>query len=83
MANVELFDGMNRRSAPARRTQVTDAVTYRIIFSVCFIVFLWSMAVELLAPKQWRTLSDVARGKSLWTSANDAAHRCASIAFQG
>ena len=83
MANVGFVDGMARRIPPARKKRVTEAATYKIVFSVCFTVFLWAMAIERLVPRQWRTLSDESSTTSLWRTAKDAAHSCTAIAFQG
>jgi hypothetical protein len=83
MANVDIADYMTRRIAPSRKRQAMDSVAYRLIFSVCFIVFFWAMALERLVPQTWRTLSEVPTRKSLWMSAKEAAQICTSIAFQG
>ena len=83
MANVEFIQGSTLRDVPARKRQHTDAVAYALVFSVCFIVFFWAMAIERLVPSDWRHLSAGHAATSLWSSAKEAAHRCTAIAFQG
>ena len=68
--------------APARRHR-TDAIEYRVIFSICFAVLLGVGVAERLLPRDWRFVSTDQGPASLLSEVTAAAHRTTAIAFQG
>jgi len=82
MAKLEIANS-TLQAIPARARQHREPVAYTMVFCVCFIVFLWAMAIERLLPREWRQMSDPYGHKSVWSNARDTAHRCTAIAFQG
>ncbi len=73
---------MTPPSAARRRTRGTS-LEYRLVFSVCFAVFVGVLTLERLIPKSWRKVSDLAGVTSILPEARSTAHRYTSIAFQG
>ena len=60
-----------------------DAIQYRLIYSVCFFVFIWATLAERMFRGRPRT--DAVDGKrlSLMAEVRDSAHRCTALAFGG
>jgi hypothetical protein len=69
--------------AAARRRNKGTSLEYRLVFSVCFAVFVGVLTLERLIPKSWRKVSDLAGVTSILPEARATAHRYTSIAFQG
>ena len=83
MSNVEMMSDIGARLPSAERTTRAKPLEYRLVFGVCFIVFLWAIALEHMMPRRWRQISGAGAQQSLLAEVKEAAHRCTGIAFQG
>ena len=83
MANIQTLNEITQRAAAQPERRRALPLEYRLVFGVCFAVFLWAIAIERLVPRRFRTISDSDGSEPLLKEAAEAAHRCTSIAFQG
>ena len=83
MASAGFDIGPEAASQQSARRHKTDAIEYRFIFSVCFVVLFGAIAIERLIPARWRSVSDGPGRASVFREVSAVAHRYTSIAFQG
>ena len=65
----------------ARRTDMADAIQYRVIYAVCFAVFLVAASIERLMPWTWHAHRSASRRPSILEQAGEAAGTCTTYAF--
>lgn len=69
---------LTRQEAPRLRRHTTETLQFRLIFAVCFAVFLAAAVIERLLPWNWT------RGRpSPVAHAWQSARTCATYAFMG
>ena len=67
-----------------RRRDTREGIESRLIFSVCFLVFLLAGIFERVLPRSWRSASrDPNAPRSLVEQAWGAAGTCTAYAFKG
>lgn len=66
---------------PRRATRRKDVSEYRLIFGVCFAIFLVAAVVSRLLPWSWRLSPDEPKRKSVVEEAYDAASTVLPYAF--
>lgn len=80
MADVLMKEGTTHTA----RRDTRASLEYRLIFGVCFLVFLLAGVVERLLPWSWLTPTrDERRPSSLLDQAWGAAGTCTAYAFKG
>jgi hypothetical protein len=72
-----------RAGATVRRGDIADAIQYRVIYTVCFVVFLAAAVIARVMPWNWpkRKHGDTARQQSIFNQAGVAASTCTTYAF--
>lgn len=72
-----------KRNGPlARRADMADAIQYRMIYAVCFAVFLVAAIIERAMPWTWLgSRAKAERRQSILEQAGEAAGTCATYAF--
>ena len=83
MSNIEMISDIAVRRPAIDKMARSKPLEYRLVFGVCFIVFLWAIAIEHMMPRRWRQISGAGAQQSLLAEVKEAAHRCTGIAFQG
>ena len=83
MARAELLEHMDLTAARPRNRKQAEAWSYKLVFSVCFIVFLTAMTIESIVPRRWRWMAGYRGAGSIWSDAKEAAGSCTAIALQG
>jgi hypothetical protein len=66
-----------------RRDRARMTTEYRIIFSMCLILFLWVAAFQRLSRTRLPSDRQTLQRQSVWAHAREMAHNCTSMAFQG
>jgi hypothetical protein len=73
---------MSRRAgANARRVDLADAVQYRLIYAICFAVFLVAAIIARVMPWNWQRQRGADRRQSILEQAGEAAGTCTTYAF--
>jgi hypothetical protein len=76
------IDVHKRSGQLARRTDLVEAMQYRIIYAICFVVFLVGAVLERAAPWAWLARrSNSERRPSILEQAGEAAGTCTTYAF--
>jgi hypothetical protein len=72
-----------KRNGPlARRADMADAIQYRMIYAVCFAVFLVAAIIERAMPWTWLgSRPKTERRQSILEQAGEAAGTCTTYAF--
>ncbi len=71
-----------RSGSVAKRLDVADAVQYRVIYVVCFAVFLAAAIIERAMPWTWHgSRPKTERRQSILEQAREAAGTCTTYAF--
>lgn len=83
MARAELMEHMLLTAARPRNRKKAEAFSYKLVFTVCFVVFLMAMTIESIVPHRWRRMAGYRGAGSIWSDATEAAGSCAAIALQG
>jgi hypothetical protein len=72
----------SKRDYQVRRVS-KSSVEYKLILSVCFLVFLLAGAIQRLSPWNWLAQEDAGPPPSLFAQAWGAACTCTAYAFMG
>jgi hypothetical protein len=81
---VAMADTLLREATTHARHVSRESLEYRLIFGVCFIVFLLAGFIERLLPPSWRTSTrDMRPPLTLLQQAWGAAGTCTAYAFKG
>lgn len=79
-----MADTLLRETTTHVRRDARESLEYRLIFGVCFIVFLLAGVVERLVPWGWHVPTrDTRPPQSLLQQAWGAAGTCTAYAFKG
>ncbi len=70
-----------REHAPKRQAKV--GFDYRLIYGVCFCLFLWIGLLGRINPMQWLRPAGGPERRSMLSEARAEAHYCATMSFQG
>ncbi len=73
------MDMSKQAGIAARRTDMADAIQYRVIYAVCFAVFLVAASIARLMPWTWVGRRS-ARRPSILEQAGEAAGTCTTYA---
>jgi hypothetical protein len=83
-SEVAMADVLTKKCASHVRRVSTRSIEYRLIFSVCFLVFLLAGAVERLSPWSWLAQEhNAGPPSSIIAQAWGAACTCTAYAFMG
>jgi hypothetical protein len=81
---VAMTDTLSRETTTQIRRDSREGLEYRLIFGVCFVVFLLAGVVERLLPWSWHLPArDMRPALSLLQQAWGAAGTCTAYAFKG
>lgn len=81
---VAMTEVLTKKCASHVRRDSTKSIEYRLIFSVCFLVFLVAGAVERLSPWSWLAQEhEAGPSSSIIAQAWGAACTCTAYAFMG
>ena len=76
------MDSSKHSGSITRRTEMADAIQYRVIYAVCFAVFLVAAIIERAMPWSWRgARAKAERRQSIIERAGEAAGTCTTYAF--
>lgn len=71
-------------NAPAAKHVRRNSFEFRVIYFMCFAVFLTAAIVERLLPWNWQTQArNAGRRRSIIEQAREAAGTCTAYAFMG
>jgi hypothetical protein len=70
-----------RDAPPPKKFKV--GFDYRLIYGVCFCLFLWIGLMHRINPLQWRRPTVPREHRSLLSEVRAEAHHCATMSFQG